>query len=184
MLGRFATFVMVPGLLFFTFNPLQITLVATFVELVSGVSTEILFGLKTAQLGKADTQKLIWYQLLAIVVASLTVAIVFYLLITRFELGSAQLFAQRPQARALLVQAGQFNYYVLGLGVLFGLVLKKCNIHPMLAIGGLLMPLSLSLSLIAGGSLSYLVKDKESYEPLCSGIYAANALAMLCKILF
>lgn len=184
LLGRFATFVMVPGLLFFKFNPLQITLVATFVELVSGVSTEILFGLKTAQLGKADTQKLIWYQLLAIVVASLTVAIVFYLLITRFELGSAQLFAQRPQARALLVQAGQFNYYVLGLGVLFGLVLKKCNIHPMLAIGGLLMPLSLSLSLIAGGSLSYLVKDKESYEPLCSGIYAANALAMLCKILF
>jgi hypothetical protein len=54
----------------------------------------------------------------------------------------------------------------------------------MLAIGGLLMPLSLSLSLIAGGSLSYLVKDKESYEPLCSGIYAANALAMLYKILF
>ena len=183
LLGRFATFVMIPGLLLFRFDPLQITLIATFVELVSGVSTEVLFGLKTAQLGNADTKKLFWYQLLGIVVASLTVATVFYLLITRFELGSAQLFAQRPQARALLVQAGQFDYYVLVLGLLFGFVLKKCNIHPMLALGGLLMPLSLSLPLIAGGLLSYLVKDKESYEPLCSGVYAANALAMLCKIL-
>ena len=38
LLGRFATFVMVPGMLVFGWNPLQVTLVATFVELVGGSS--------------------------------------------------------------------------------------------------------------------------------------------------
>ncbi len=183
LLGRFATFVVVPGMLLFGFNALQITIVSAFVELCGGVAAETLFGLKTAQMGNVDTKKVYWYQLFGIVCSAIATALVFYFLFTRFEIGSSQLFAYRAQARALLVQATSFNYYVLGCGVAFGLFLKEIKANPVLVLGGLLMPLSLSLSLIAGGALAYVTKEKERYEPLCSGIYAANALAMFIKTL-
>lgn len=183
LLGRFATFVMIPGLLLFGFDPLQITVISTLVELAGGVAAETLFGLKTAQLAHLDEDTVYWYQLFGVVVASITAAIVLYYLFITFQLGSSQLFAQRAQARALLVKAASFNYYVLALGIAVGMGLKKLKINPTLVLGGLLMPLSLSLSLIAGGLLSFMIKQKEQYEPLCSGMYATNALTVLLKIL-
>lgn len=183
LLGRFATFVMVPGLFLFGYSPLQLTLVATFVELACGVATETLFGYKAAQLAEVDQQQLKWYQLFGILCSAVTVAIIFYYLVTRFELGSAQLFAQRAQARALLLQAAQFNYYVLALGTVFGWCIKQLKINPMLVLGGLLMPLSLSLSLITGGALSLLTRNKTGYESFCSGVYAGNALTVLYSLL-
>jgi hypothetical protein len=183
LLGRFATFVVIPGMLIFGFNAFQITIVSAFVELCGGVAAETLFGLKAAQMGGVDKNKMYWYQLFGIVCSAIATAFVFYFFVTRFKLGSPQLFAYRAQARALLVQATSFNYYVLGLGIAFGVFLKQMKANPVLVLGGLLMPLSLSLSLITGGALSHFTKNKEEYEPLCSGVYAANALAMFVKTL-
>ena len=183
-LGRFATFVMVPGMIIFGLDPLQITILATFVEACGGVATDALFGKKAGMLAGLDQGKVTRYQLLGIVVCSLTVGVVMWVLVTHFELGSETLFAERAQGRALLVNAASFNYYVLACGAVYGLILKKLGFNPMLVLGGLLMPLSLTLGLVLGGLSSSLVGKEVDYEPLCSGMFAANSLCMIFQALF
>jgi hypothetical protein len=183
-LGRFATFVMVPGMLFFGLNPLQITILATFVEACGGVTTDALFGKKAGLLGGLDQKMITRYQLLGIGICSVTVGVVMWVLVTHFQLGSEILFAERAQGRALLVNAAGFNYYVLVCGAVYGLLLKKCGFNPMLVLGGLLMPLSLTLGLVMGGISSSVVGKEVDYEPLCSGMFAANSLCMIFQALF
>lgn len=181
-LGRFATFVMIPGMLLFGFDALQLTIVSTFVGVMGGVAADALFSYKAAEMAQLDARKIFWYQVGGILVSSLVLGAVFWLLCTHFHLGSEQFFAQRAQARALLVQAVAFDYYVLALGALFGFILKRIKISPLLVLGGLLMPLSLSLLLVLGGFISTFFKNKQEYEPLCSGVYAANALTMFMGV--
>lgn len=183
LLGRFATFVMIPGLLLFGFDFLQITLVSTFVELAGGVGTEMMFGLKAAQLAQLRKKDVFTVQLFGLVVSSCVVALVLWFLSTHFQLGSEQLFAQRAQGRALLIKATSFDYTVLALGALFGWMLKKVKLNPMLVLGGLLMNISLTFGLVLGGLSTFLINDKEQFEPLCSGMYAANSLYMIVQAL-
>ena len=184
LLGRFATFIMVPGIFLFRFTGLQATVVATFVELCGGIATELLFGFKSGQLAQLNDKKIMKYQLLGLVVGSVAVAVAFWFLVTHFQLGSDQLFAQRAQGRALLIQAGTFDYKVLLLGALFGLVLHAAHINAMLVLGGLLMSLSMIIPLVIGGALAFYVQRKERFEPLCAGIYATNSLCMIFSALF
>jgi hypothetical protein len=179
LLGRFATFVMVPGLFIFGFTALQATIVSMFVELVGGVATDALFSYKAAELSELDENKMYQYQQFGVLISSIAVAIAFWFLCSHFQLGTEQFFAQRGQARALLLEATSFDYHVVALGVLFGYLLKNIRLSPLLVMGGLLMPPSLSLLLIGGGAVSLMVKDRVEYEPFCSGVYAANALTML-----
>lgn len=187
-LGRFATFVMVPGMMIFGLNAVQVTILATFVELVGGVATDVLFGRTVAYLNN-DTHMLREvrkYQYFGLLVSGLSIGVVFWLLINHFGLGSAQLIAQRAQGRALLVQTlssgtQTFSYAVLLWGFVYGILIKKLGINSMLVFGGLLMRIDFSLSLIIGGLLTYCVKDKEYWFPLCSGIFAANSIWMLLK---
>jgi len=182
-LGRFATFVMVPGMLLFGLDALQITILATFVEVCGGVATDGLFGKKAGMLADVDMRIITRYQILGIFISSVTVGVVLWLLVSHFELGSATLFAERAQGRALLVDAAKFDYYVLLCGALYGLLLKKVGFNPMLVLGGLLMPLSLTLGLVCGGLSSSLLGKDVDYEPLCSGMFAANSLCMILQAL-
>jgi len=182
LLGRFATFVMVPALLLFKLNVLQITVIAAFVEVCAGTTTEALFGYKTAAMAEVDHKKVYYYQVWGIVTSACAVAIVLYFLVTHFQLGSGQLFAQRAQARALLINASSCDYRLLFFGAVFGYSLKYTKLNPMLVLGGLLMPLHLVVALACGGLLSFLARNKDVYEPFCSGVYAANALAMLLAL--
>ncbi len=182
-LGRFATFVMVPGMLLFGLDALQITILATFVEACGGIATDGLFGKKAGMLANVEQRTITNYQILGIFVCSITVGVVMWLLVSHFELGSSTLFAERAQGRALLVDAAKFDYYVLACGALYGLLLKKLGFNPMLVLGGLLMPLSLTLGLVFGGLSSSLVGKEVDYEPLCSGMFAANSLCMIFQAL-
>lgn len=183
LLGRFATFVMVPGLLLFGFNALQITILAIFVELVGGVATDALFSYKAAQMANVDEDKIYNFQVFGLVVSAVAMGLTIWFLCTYFQFGSEQLFAQRAQARALLIQINTFDFYAIGVGMLFGYLLKIIKINPFFVLGGLLMPLSLSLPLIVGGIVALVVKNKERYESFASGIYAANALTMILSVL-
>lgn len=183
-LGRFATFVMLPALLLFKLGPLQIAVLSSFVQICGGVASEILFGLKTAELAKINKKETKLFQLFGLFICSITLAFVFWLLVTHLELGSAQLLAQRGKTRALLVQAGNFDYYVLLLGGLFGMLLKRLKISPMLVLGGLLMSLPYTLGLVFGGLSTFFFKDKKKWDPLCSGMYAANALWVVVHALW
>ncbi len=183
LLGRFATFVMVPGLVLFGFDALQVTVLATFVEACGGIATDGLFGRKAGLLAGVDQKLIARYQVLGLIVCSLTIGVVMWLLVTHFQLGSEHLFAERAQGRALLVNAASFNYYVLACGAIYGLVLKFLKCNPMLVLGGLLMPLSLTLGLVIGGLSSVLLGKETDYEPLCSGMFAANSLCMIFQAL-
>ena len=180
-LGRFATFVMIPAMLMFRLNEVQIVLVATFVEMCSGVAADILFGRKMARLAEVDRRMVRWYQYGGLVVSSLVIGLVFWLLINHLHLGSPQLFAYKAQSRQLLIHARQFDYWVLLLGAAFSFLLKYVRVNPVLVLGGLLMPINISLGLIFGGILTSFVKDREEWEPFWSGVFASNSIWMLLR---
>lgn len=123
------------------------------------------------------------FQMIGIVVSSLAIGIVVWLLVHQFGLGSPELFAQRAQARALLLDCTSFNYYVLAIGMIFGLVLHQFHINELLVLGGLLMPIDYSLALIVGGFISYYLIDQKEGEPFWSGVFAANSIWMLVQAL-
>lgn len=178
---RFATFVLIPGMILFKFDAVQIMIVSTFVEVCCGVAVDVLFGRKMAQLSEMDRYKTQLFQLLGLSISAFSIGIIFYFLINRFGLGSSELFAQRAQTRALLVTNANFDYLVMLLGGFFNFSLRFTKINSLLVIGGLLMPPELSLCLIIGGLLTYLVEDKEKYYPFWSGMFAAGSLWMVFK---
>ncbi len=180
-LGRFATFVMVPAMLFFQLDIVQTVFVATFVEIACGVIADVLFGRKMAHLMKIDRRIICFYQIIGLIVSSLMVGIVFWLLINHFQLGSPELFAYKAQSRQLLIYARQFNMYVLIVGALCSFILKYTHVNPMLVLGGILMPINFSIGLIFGGLMTLLVKTREEWEPFWSGVFAANSIWMLVK---
>lgn len=180
---RFATFVMVPGILIFGFNGTQATIVSTLIEVCGGVAVDILFGRKMAQLAAVDRKKVIQYQWLGLVVSSIAVGIVFWLLINHFGLGSDQLFAQRAQTRALLIGISSFDFFALILGALYAAFLKELNINATLVLGGILMPLDYALLLTLGGLSSYMVHNKEAQYPFWSGMFAASSIWMILRAL-
>jgi uncharacterized oligopeptide transporter (OPT) family protein len=181
--GRFATFIMVPGILFFGFNEVQATLVATFFEVCGGVAVDALFGKKMGSLAHVPSRKIVFYQIVGLIISSLAVGIIFWLLIRRFGLGSEQLFAQRGRLRALMFNVSSFNFFGLILGALYAAILKDIKINSTLVLGGILMPLEWSFTLTLAGFSTYFVKDKETYYPFWSGVFAANSLWMLVQAL-
>ncbi len=183
-LGRFATFVMVPGMFMFNWSFLQITLTACFVEICGGVATDILFGRKLAKLAGIPNSYIKKYQLFGLVVSCAAVGLIFWLLITHFSLGSADLFAQKAKARALLVNANRFNNYILACGCLFSYVLKKLNINMTLVLGGLLMPINISFGLVFGALIAHFTKSREEWFPFWSGVFASHSIWMLLRTLF
>lgn len=180
-LGRFATFVMVPALLLFKLNYVQTVFIATFVEMCGGVMTDILFGRKLAYLAEVPRAKVRRYQYFGLLVGSLMVGIIFWLLLRHFQLGGAELFAQRAQSRALLIKAHHFDFWVLGVGLLFGMILKYLPFNPMLVLGGLLMPLDLTFGFVGGALLTLCVKDQQEWVPFWSGVFAANSIWMIIQ---
>ena len=183
-LGRFATFVMIPAMLLFNVNYIHIVFIATFIEVAGGVAADILFGRKMAHLAQVDRKQVIAYQWLGLIVSSLAIGGIFWLLINQFELGSPELFAYKAQSRRLLISAKAFDFGVLIIGALFSAFLGYVKVNPMLVLGGLLMPINISLGLIFGGFLTSFTKNREEWEPLWSGVFAANSLWMIVKALF
>lgn len=180
-LGMFATFVMVPAMLLFKLTMVQIVLIATFVEVCGGVAADVLFGRKMARLAHISRDHMQRYQILGIIISSVSIGYIFWALINHFGLGTPELFAQKAQNRQLLIEVKQFDWHILALGALYGYVLKRVRINPSLVLGGILMPINVSFGLIVGGMSTYLCKNKEEWYPWWSGVFAANSLWMLVR---
>lgn len=180
-LGTFATFVMLPAMFLFKLSIVNIVFIAAFVEICGGVAADILFGRKMAKEAGISGNTVESYQWFGLLVSSAAVGVVFWLLISHFTLGSPELFALKAQNRQLLIEASNFNVYVMALGFMFGFLLKKLKVAPSLVLGGILMPLNISLGLIVGGLMTLLTKNKEDWYPLWSGVFAANSVWMLIK---
>jgi uncharacterized oligopeptide transporter (OPT) family protein len=158
--------------------------IATFVEISGGVAADILFSRKLGQLRQNSRTTIRYYQILGLIISSVSIGAIFWLLINHFGLGSPELFAYRAQSRQLLIQAQNFNCTAMGIGALFGLLLKQLNVNPMLVLGGLLMPFDITAGLVIGGLLALLSHDKEEWYPLWSGVFASNSLCMLIRTLW
>lgn len=184
-LGRFATFVMVPGMFLFKLTAAQIVIFATTVEAVGGVACDILFGRKIAYLASIPTATMKRFQYAGLLISAASIGIVFWLFMNKFGVGTELLCVYKAQSRALLVQSllssVQFNYLVLMFGALFGYLLGHMKINPMLVLGGLLMPYNVSLCLVVGGLLSNIPSDREAWYPLWSGVFAGNSIWMLVQ---
>jgi hypothetical protein len=180
-LGRFATFVMVPAILIFGADPLLVTFIATFVEISCGVAVDLLFGRKMASLAGISMDDVRKYQAIGLISSCFFVAINFYFLAHYFGLGSDLLVAQRAQARALLVNIPSFNWYVVGIGIGFGLFLKKIRVNTVMVLGGLLMSPIICVALILGGVLAKLTRSRAEWEPFWSGVFASNSIIELLK---
>ncbi len=181
-LGRFATFVMIPGMFLFNFDYVQVTLVAGFVEIAGGVAGDVLFGRRLAALAKIEHERIVGYQWLGLVMCSLSIGILFWLFITNLGIGNEHgLPATKAASRALLIAFKSFDWYVLIFGFIFGSLIKYTKINPALLLGGILMPPTISLMLIAGGLLTYLTDTKERYYPTLSGVSAGNSIWMLIQ---
>lgn len=184
-LGRFATFVMVPGMFLFNFDLIQVTLVAAFVEIAGGVAGDVLFGRKLALLAKINKDTMASYQWLGLAVCSLSIGVIFWLFIHYLGIGQdSGLPATKAASRALLIAFKSFDWYVLAFGFVFGYLLTYIKINPALLLGGILMPPTISVMLICGGLLTYLTKNRERYYPFLSGVSAGNSIWMLLEILF
>ncbi len=182
-MGRFATFVMVPAMLMFSLNAAQLTCIATFVELCTGVAVDILCGRKIGLLTGVSRARIVRYQYLGLIVSACAVSLVFWLLVSHVQLGSPLLYAYRAQARQLLIYVRIFDYRLLAIGALCGAVLQQLRINAGLVLGGLLMPLNISVGLIAGGFLGMSGAVRERWQPLFSGIFAGNSLWMFIQAL-
>lgn len=185
-LGRFATFVMVPGIIMFGYTPEQVTFVGAFVEIASGVACDVLFGRKLAKLSGINNQEFSYFQILGLIFSSISVGIIFYLLISKFGLGyenQSSLPVTKAAARAFFVTVQKFDLIVMLAGAIFGYILGFIGINPTLALGGVLMPVSISIMLVFGGLLTYLTKDREYWYPLLSGIFASGAIWIIVKAL-
>lgn len=189
LLGRFATFVMVPGMFLFSYTPFQITLVATYVEIATGIACDALFGRKMGRLAQINGNHLARYQWLGLLVGSLCLGGIVWLLSNQFELGSQEgaLPVTRAYSRSLLINfitVRSFDPWVVALGILFGYLLKFAKINATLLLGGIFMSIDYSLPLILGGLSASLVKNKEDYFPFWSGVFAANSLWMVLRVFF
>lgn len=182
-LGRFATFVLVPLLFLTNLDVVQITIISMFVEITTGVAVDLLFGRKVVALSGVDKHVARRYQYAGLVISCAAIGVVFWLLTSHFKLGSPELFAQRGQARALLVYAKEFDYWVLLIGICYGLALKVVKLNPMLVLGGILMPINISIGLVVGGLLTLLTQDAQEWFPFWSGVFAANSIWMLVQTL-
>jgi len=183
LLGRFATFVMAPALFFFKRDPFLIMLIALSVEIVSGVAVDALFSYKVGQLSGIKRNKIFYYQLLGLCVAAVAITGAVWFLIQRAELGSELLFAQRAQARALLIKAVAFDVQAVLCGVVVGYCLKRFKMHSLFVLSGVLMPLSLSIPLVMGSIIAFNEHQKKKYEMFACGIYAMSTVYIFLSLL-
>ncbi len=183
-LGRFATFVMVPAMIFFTADVWHLTVISLFVACAGGAAVDMLFSHVYVHKLQGSARMLWRYQYVGLIVGALVCGLAFFFFVTHFPLGSSTLFAHKAQTRALLFSYASVDFYALFAGLIFGAILTWLRCDPLFVLGGILMPLNLSVGLITGGLLSMCVKSRERYEPFWSGVFAANSLWMMLKVLW
>ncbi len=171
-------------MILFTHNHWHLTCISVFVSASCGVAADALFGKKVGLLSDSDQGTINFYQRLGLWISVLAVGVLFVALVQAVPLGSAQLFAHKAQARALMMLCTQFDRIVVLIGMIFSLFLSYIKGNPVMVLGGILMPVNLSLGLITGGFIGYLTKGRARYEHIASGVFAANSLWMVIQALF
>lgn len=182
-MGRFATFVMLPGLMIFGLTGLQATQVATFVEMVGGISVQLMFGRRLMQLTSSRRSLIIIAQIVGLIVAACTIGYVFWLIGTHNALGQAPLIAQRALSRSLLIKTYEFNILLVIAGALFGSLIKCAGINTVLVMSGLFMPFDLVIFLIIGGLLGLSTERRTRWYPFWASVFSVSSLILVLTMI-
>ncbi len=180
--GRFSTFIILPLLIFFGINAVQVTIACVFFDICAATASDLLFDYKTGDLCGINRKKMYRYQWIGLIATALGTGLFLWLLFTHLQLGSEALFAQRSRAKSLLIQSLNFDVLIVGLGILFGLLLKRLKINPTMVFGGLIMPNTITISLLLGSLATRLTKHADKWQPLCAGVLAAESLWVIITI--
>jgi hypothetical protein len=180
--GRFSTFVLIPLLLLFHVNAVQATIVCVFFDICAAAASDLLFDYRTGILMGIEERKMYQYQWIGLIVTAFGISFFLWLLFTHFQLGSEALCAQRAQAKALLIQSLNFDKIVVGLGMVYGYILKKCKVNSAMVFGGIIMPESITIGLFLGSALTRIVKDKNRWLAYPAGVLAAESLWIIVSI--
>jgi hypothetical protein len=181
--GRFATFVMLPSLFMFDLSSFQITMLCVFVVISCAAASDLLFDYKIGHTFGISFDRVHRYQWLGLLATAIGIGACFWLFFTNLQLGSSELFAQRCQNRALLIQSINFDWRVILIGVGYGFLLRRMRVSPTMVFGGLLMPNSLTFGLVLGAIGTYLSKDPKENFPFFSGIFASESIWIITRIL-
>jgi len=181
--GRFATFVMLPALVFFNVTSIQAIIISTVVSVIGAAAANMLFQFRLADDFNIPRSTMYKIQLVSSVLGAVSIAVVFWLLCSHLTLGSIDFFAFRCQSRALLIQSFNFDMLSVGVGLVFGFVLRYLGVAPAMVLGGLLMQPGLVIAFVLGAGVSYLVKNPKEHMATASGVFAAEAVWIFVKIL-
>ena len=96
---------MLPVLLISFLNPLALVLLCTFAAVVFASSSNLIIQYKLAYLEEFSHSEVLSKQILSIILTSLFVGVSFLIIFKNYQVGSAQLFAQRGLTRALLINS-------------------------------------------------------------------------------
>lgn len=179
--GRFSTFILIPFMLLFKFSYVQLTFLCVFFSVCAASASDFIFDDKIGDLGGLDKKKLYAAQWIGLVAASLSIGIILYLLLTHLSLGSPEFYGQRGQSKALMIKSLDFNLYVVGVGFVYGLLLKRFGIAPLMTFGGIIMPSNITIGLLAGSLLSRYVQV-DRYIAICSGVLVSEVIWIMISI--
>ena len=82
--GRFTTFVMIPVLVFFRLDYVQLTVLCMFTNICFGAATDLLSDYKVGELSGIPFHRIRHYQWLGLVVTSVSMGFILWLLFTHF----------------------------------------------------------------------------------------------------
>lgn len=181
--GRYSVFLLVPMIVIFKIDYVQITALCVFFNISAATSSDLLCDYKISNYENINQTETHLAQWLGLILTAACIGIIFYLLFNTFTLGSADFFGQRGRSKALLIQSLNFNNYVVSLGFIYGIILKKLRISPTMTFGGILMPHNITTGFAIGGILSYLAGSKKiSLLPFCSGVFSSESLWIIITL--
>ncbi len=185
--GRFTTFVMLPALFLFVMTPLQVTWLCLFATIAMAAASNFLFSAKIGSFQSIHQKLIHRYTLIGIITTALVAGFCFWLLCQHFDMGSAELFAQRGRSRALLINSFNFDLYVVACGMLYGYLLRFFKLSPTMVFGGLLMPNNLTIGLLIGAIINHVFYQGKTEHPFWSGMLAGDTLweffSIACKMI-
>lgn len=182
--GRFSAFVLIPMILLFNINFVQITAVCVFFNVCAAAASDLLFDYKTGSYCNIDKSTLHIAQWIGLVVTSISIGFILHLLFTQLQLGSAELFAHRGRSKALLIKSLNLDPYVVLFGAIYGFILKRLKVSPTMTLGGIIMPNNITMGLIIGGIINHFThKHQAYYLPFVSGVFASETLWIIITLI-
>lgn len=182
-LGRFATLVMLPMYLIFKLNFVQITISCVFFNICAATASDFLFDYRTGLMCGITKKQMHKYQILGLIISASCLGVFFWLLFTNLQIGSPELFAQRAQNNAALLQAIKFDPIIVTAGFLFAFILKSLKISPAMTFGGIIMPNSITLSLLLGSFAPMFFKNKTHLQFLSAGAFSSESIWIFACII-